>query len=78
MRSTSAPAPSSAPTSARSVESMNCTRPSGSPAAVHSRAMISANTAEVACASDPERSTTALLDLMHTAAMSTVTLGRDS
>ena len=57
---------------------MNCTRPSGSPAASASRAMISAKTFEVAWASLPERSTTALLDLMHTAAMSTVTFGRDS
>ena len=48
------------------------------PAASASRAMISAKTAEVSCASVPERSTTPLLDFRQTAAMSTVTFGRDS
>ena len=78
MRSIDSCARSSAPTSSRSVDSMNCTQPAGSPAASASRATMPASTPDVSCASLPERSTTALPDFRQMHAMSTVTFGRDS
>ena len=78
IRSMCSAARSIAPTSARSVDSMNSTLCSGSPAAVASRCAIAASAPDVACASLPDRSSTPLPDFRHTAAMSTVTFGRDS
>jgi hypothetical protein len=48
------------------------------PVRIASEVTIAASAADVECASVPDRSTTPLPDFRHTAAMSTVTFGRDS
>ena len=68
----------SAPTAARSVVSIACTASSGSPV-LRSPSRTSAASAWLLWnASEPPRRIVALPDLMHSAAASIVTFGRDS